>query len=201
MSAPIELDGDRLRALLAELDQRLAQRGISAGLYVVGGAAIALTISERRLTLDVDALATDQAVYDEAAIIARQHGLPPTWLNPSAAPWIPPRARRRHPRNGSRRSSRRRPQRRSPPPCAGHPEDRPALPSLVNEAGSAARFLGEARRQSGGGRCAPAATRAPTTSRRHVVVRGAPTTCRRPPGRCGSPAAPGPTTASLHADH
>lgn len=92
MSAPIELDGDRLRALLAELDKRLAARGISAGLYVVGGAAIALTISERRLTLDVDALATDQAVYDEAVTIARQHGLPPTWLNPSAAPWIPPRA-------------------------------------------------------------------------------------------------------------
>lgn len=91
MSAPIELDGDRLRALLAELDKRVAQRGISAGLYVVGGAAIALTISDRRLTLDVDALATDQAVYDEAAIIARQHGLPSTWLNPSAAPWIPPR--------------------------------------------------------------------------------------------------------------
>ncbi|KRA38923.1 MULTISPECIES: hypothetical protein [unclassified Nocardioides] len=91
MSAPIELDVDRLRALLAELDNRLAQRGISAGLYVVGGAAIALTVSDRRLTLDVDALATDQAVYDEAAIIARQHGLPPTWLNPSAAPWIPPR--------------------------------------------------------------------------------------------------------------
>ncbi|MFC7501622.1 hypothetical protein [Nocardioides sp. GCM10030258] len=39
----------------------------------------------------MDALATDQAVYDEAAVIARQHGLPPTWLNPSAAPWIPPR--------------------------------------------------------------------------------------------------------------
>lgn len=91
MSAPIELDVDRLRALLAELDKRLTVRGISAGLYVVGGAAIALTISDRRLTLDVDALATDQVVYDEAAIIARQHGLPPTWLNPSAAPWIPPR--------------------------------------------------------------------------------------------------------------
>lgn len=84
MSVPIELDRDRLRALLAELDPRLAARGISAGLYVVGGAAIVLTISERRLTFDVDALATDQAVYDEAATIARQHGLPPTWLNPSA---------------------------------------------------------------------------------------------------------------------
>ncbi len=91
MSTPIELDRDRLRALLAELDSQLAERGISAGLYVVGGAAIALTISERRLTLDVDALATDPAVYDEAAVIARQHGLPPTWLNPSSAPWIPPR--------------------------------------------------------------------------------------------------------------
>lgn len=57
----------------------------------MGGAAIVLTISERRLTFDVDALATDQAVYDEAVTIARQHRLPPTWLNPSAAPWIPPR--------------------------------------------------------------------------------------------------------------
>lgn len=94
MSAPIQLDRDRLRTLLAELDTRLAQSGISAGLYVVGGAAIALTISDRRLTLDVDALATDHVVYEEAAMIGRQHGLPPTWLNPSAAPWIPPRPSR-----------------------------------------------------------------------------------------------------------
>ncbi len=70
MTAPIELGRDRLRALFAELDARLAERGISAGLYVVGGAAIALTIAERRLTLDVDALASDKVVYEEAAAIA-----------------------------------------------------------------------------------------------------------------------------------
>jgi len=91
MNAPVELDRDRLRVLLADLDARMRERGIAAGLYVVGGAAIALTIAERRVTVDVDALATDKVVYDQAVTIAKHHGLPPTWLNPSAAPWIPPR--------------------------------------------------------------------------------------------------------------
>lgn len=91
MSALIELDRERLEALLAELDRRLKARGVAAGVYVVGGAAIALTIASRRVTVDVDALATHEAVYDEAALLAADHGLPPTWLNPAAAPWIPPR--------------------------------------------------------------------------------------------------------------
>lgn len=62
MSAPVELDRDRLRVLLADLDARMRERGVAAGLYVVGGAAIALTVAERRVTVDVDALATDKVV-------------------------------------------------------------------------------------------------------------------------------------------
>lgn len=91
MSALVELGREQLERLLAELDERLAERGIAAGIYVVGGAAIALTVVERRVTVDVDAIATDAAVYDEAAAIAHLHGLPPRWLNPGAAPWVPPR--------------------------------------------------------------------------------------------------------------
>lgn len=97
MSSLIELDRERLQELLAELDRRLAARGVAAGVYVVGGAAVALTVAVRRVTMDVDAVATDDVVYDEAAAIAAAHGLPPSWLNPAAAPWIPPRPTMGHP--------------------------------------------------------------------------------------------------------
>lgn len=91
MSALVELDRAQLEELLAELHERLVARGVTAGVYVVGGAAIALTVAARRVTVDVDAIATDQVVYDEATAIARRHGLPPRWLNAGAAPWVPPR--------------------------------------------------------------------------------------------------------------
>jgi len=91
VSSLVELGREQLTTLLTELDERLVARGIAAGIYVVGGAAIALTVAERRVTVDVDAIATDAVVYEEAAAIAQRHGLPPRWLNSGAAPWVPPR--------------------------------------------------------------------------------------------------------------
>jgi hypothetical protein len=69
---------EALTALAAELDRR----GVSAEMYVVGGAAIALAFDERRATRDIDAVFEPKSrVYEAAASVAEQRGLPPGWLN------------------------------------------------------------------------------------------------------------------------
>jgi hypothetical protein len=69
---------DALTALAGEL----SERGISAEMYVVGGAAIALAFDERRSTRDIDAVFEPKgAVYEAAASVGEQRGLPPGWLN------------------------------------------------------------------------------------------------------------------------
>ncbi|TCC16155.1 hypothetical protein [Kribbella speibonae] len=63
--------------LLSELDNRLKARGISASIFVVGGAAIAVTSNDDpRRTEDIDAITRDQAVVDEARTMASQRKLP-----------------------------------------------------------------------------------------------------------------------------
>ena len=63
-----------IRQLLEEIVERLAARGLSARIYVVGGAAFALTLygdHERRGTLDIDAsIRLDEAVAEEIAAMA-----------------------------------------------------------------------------------------------------------------------------------
>jgi hypothetical protein len=77
--------------LLSELDKRLKARGISASIFVVGGAAIAVTSNDDpRRTEDIDAITRDQAVVDEAREMASQRKLPEDWLNTRASPWMPP---------------------------------------------------------------------------------------------------------------
>jgi Nucleotidyltransferase of unknown function (DUF6036) len=69
---------DALTALAAELDCR----GVSAEMYIVGGAAIALAFDERRATRDIDAVFEPKGiVYEAAAAVAEQLGLPGGWLN------------------------------------------------------------------------------------------------------------------------
>ena len=67
-----------LRALAAELEHR----AVSAEMYVVGGAAIALAYDERRSTRDVDAVfEPKRVVYEAAATVAAARGLDEGWLN------------------------------------------------------------------------------------------------------------------------
>jgi Nucleotidyltransferase of unknown function (DUF6036) len=69
---------DALTALAAELEAR----GVSAEMYVVGGAAIALAFDERRATRDIDAVFEPKAiVYEAAGVVGEQLGLPGGWLN------------------------------------------------------------------------------------------------------------------------
>lgn len=73
--------GEIIEALTALADE-LTQRGISAEMYVVGGAAIALAFDERRSTRDIDAVfEPKEVVYEAAASVGERRGLPPGWLN------------------------------------------------------------------------------------------------------------------------
>lgn len=85
-----ELGVDEIRELLAELGRRLHDRGVEATIYIVGGAAIALEMDARRVTVDVDAVfRPETTVAETAAAIAAERGLRPDWLNQSARAYIP----------------------------------------------------------------------------------------------------------------
>lgn len=76
------MDRGEIITALTALAGELRRRGISAEMYVVGGAAIALAFDERRSTRDVDAVFEPKAaVYEAAAAVSEQHGLPGGWLN------------------------------------------------------------------------------------------------------------------------
>jgi Nucleotidyltransferase of unknown function (DUF6036) len=69
---------DALTALAGELERR----GVSAEMYVVGGAAIALAFDEKRSTRDIDAVFEPKnVVYEAATVVAELLGLPGGWLN------------------------------------------------------------------------------------------------------------------------
>lgn len=76
--------------LLAELASRLDRRGVTASIYVVGGAAISLSFDARRATRDIDAVVLDNhgALTEEVGAMARQHGLATTWLNEQASAYV-----------------------------------------------------------------------------------------------------------------
>lgn len=87
------LDTARLRALLEELAERLADQGVEVKVYVVGGAALALSYyeeGERRLTNDVDASFTPADVVARVAdTLADEHGLHHGWLSGRASQFYP----------------------------------------------------------------------------------------------------------------
>lgn len=86
-----DLNHDRVSALLAELGERLAGRGIEAELYVVGGVAMMLAYDRARVTRDIDAVAVPQEEVDiEArAMLADHRDLEADWLNARVLPMLP----------------------------------------------------------------------------------------------------------------
>jgi Nucleotidyltransferase of unknown function (DUF6036) len=76
------MDRGEIIAALTALASELRRRGVSAEMYVVGGAAIALAYDERRATRDIDAVFEPKAAVYEAAVgVGESLGLPPGWLN------------------------------------------------------------------------------------------------------------------------
>jgi hypothetical protein len=76
------VDRAEIIAALTALAGELERRGVSAEMYVVGGAAIALAFDERRSTRDIDAVFEPKAmVYEAAGVVGERLQLPPGWLN------------------------------------------------------------------------------------------------------------------------
>lgn len=78
-----DLSRDQVVGLLTELGATLSRDGLRADLYVVGGAAMALTVDTRRITRDIDAvfLSGTVGLLSAAREIALRHGLNDDWLN------------------------------------------------------------------------------------------------------------------------
>ena len=76
------MEREQIVAALTSLAAELDRRGVTAQMYVVGGAAIALAFDERRSTRDIDAVFEPKhVVYEAAAVVADELGLPGGWLN------------------------------------------------------------------------------------------------------------------------
>ncbi len=86
------MDAAAIRDLLGEVAGILRRQGVTARIYVVGGAAMALAYDADRTTRDLDAviLAGHGAVIEAAHDVARRHGLPRSWLNEQASSYVPP---------------------------------------------------------------------------------------------------------------
>jgi len=78
-----------LRALQA-LGDELTRQGVRGQIYIVGGAAMALAYSTRRVTKDIDAVFEPKSsIYAAAVRVADELGLPEDWLNDAVKGFMP----------------------------------------------------------------------------------------------------------------
>lgn len=85
-----DLGSNDIQALFHQLSDRLHERGETARLFVVGGAAMALAYDDSRLTRDVDALfQPTQVVREIAKELGEEHDLETDWLNDAAKGFMP----------------------------------------------------------------------------------------------------------------
>ena len=95
MSSGRLLDREALRRAFDLLAEKLAKRSIVGELHVFGGAAMVLAFDSRAATRDVDALfRPDGPVLEAAREVARELGLPNSWLNNQASAYVSGRAGR-----------------------------------------------------------------------------------------------------------
>jgi hypothetical protein len=80
----------RIVTALQALGAELSRQGVRGQVFIVGGAAMALAYSTRRVTKDVDAVFEPKgAIYAAAEKVAEERGLPEDWLNDAAKGFMP----------------------------------------------------------------------------------------------------------------
>ena len=80
----------RIIAALEALGDELTDQGIHGQIFIVGGAAMALAYSNRRVTRDIDAVFEPKAaIYQAAESVAERLGLPEDWLNDGVKAFLP----------------------------------------------------------------------------------------------------------------
>ena len=88
------LDREAIERVLGRLADRLSARGVTADVYVFGGAAMAMAYDARRATRvspDIDAIFVPHGVVlEEARAVAEEFGLPDWWLNEQASVYVAP---------------------------------------------------------------------------------------------------------------
>ncbi|HEY1776083.1 MAG TPA: hypothetical protein VGG41_07985 [Solirubrobacteraceae bacterium] len=80
----------RIVAALEDLGHELTSQGIHGQIFIVGGAAMALAYSNRRVTKAIDAAFEPKAaIYEAAQRVAERLGLPDDWLNDGVKGFLP----------------------------------------------------------------------------------------------------------------
>jgi hypothetical protein len=79
------LTKQRILELFEKLDSKMFDNKVETSMFVVGGAAIALTLSDRRTTTDIDAQYENPLIDSLIAEVALEEELPPSWLNHGVA--------------------------------------------------------------------------------------------------------------------
>lgn len=80
----------RIIGALEALGDELTRTGVRGQIFIVGGAAMALAYSTRRVTKDIDAVFEPKsAIYTAAAKVAVDLGLPEDWLNDAVKGFMP----------------------------------------------------------------------------------------------------------------
>ena len=85
-----EFSRARILTALEALGEELTGKGVRGQIFIVGGAAMALAYSTRRVTSDIDAVFEPKsAIYVAAAQVAEDLGLPDDWLNDAVKGFMP----------------------------------------------------------------------------------------------------------------
>jgi hypothetical protein len=75
---------------LQALGDELTRQGVHGQIFIVGGAAMALAYSNRRVTKDIDAVFEPKVViYQAAGRVAEDLGFPGDWLNDAVKRFLP----------------------------------------------------------------------------------------------------------------
>ena len=80
----------KILSALEALGEELTRQGVRGQIFIVGGAAMALAYSTRRVTKDIDAVFEPKsAIYVAATKVAKDLGLPEDWLNDAVKGFMP----------------------------------------------------------------------------------------------------------------